>query len=92
MFNAHSITTGTKILPLILSNGDPVVVDVVFDHLIVYEVISGPYAGQRGTQSELRELCGEVEVLDWFSAVSCETGRVLLRVGDGYRSSSELVV
>lgn len=92
MFDINSTIKRTKILPLIYSNGDPVVIDMLFDHLELYEVVSGPHASRRGTVAALREVCGEVAVLDWFSAVSCETGAVLLRIGNSYRCAGELVI
>lgn len=92
MSNYYSNTPGTRILPLVYSNGQYVTEDDLFSSDTLYEVISGPHAGRRGARRELEALCGLCVEADWFSAVSCETGAILRRVNNSFSPTSDFVL
>jgi len=81
-----SITDDTiKVLPLVYwPTGQPVTIDAVFEHLDMYEIVTGSHKGCRGTLGDLKRAYGNVVVLNWISAISCETGDILMRTSHGY--------
>ena len=85
-------TSSTKILPVVYSSGLPVLMNNVFSEEPLYEVISGPFAGRRGMRYELETLCESAVVVAWSSAVSCETGDILVQVKQGYYPALGLVL
>ena len=84
--------TVAVIAPVTYQDGQPILIDCVFTHETLYAVISGQYAGQRGTALELKYLCGTIQRLDLSVRVLAETGLVLVRVGNSWRPACDLVI
>lgn len=76
----------THILPVIYTSsansGHYATSNDLFSSDTLYEVLTGPHAGLRGSRRTLEKLLGPCTEADPYAAISCETGMVLLHLSN----------